>query len=284
MVPEQRRRDLVGILAAAVLVAGCGEPPPPSVKAGAQEVNSLGMALAWVPPGEYRMKAGNFSLGEDPLVKVERAYRIGVHEVTQEEYEGVMGENPSESSGPRHPVEQVTYAEAEEFCRRLTEREQEAGRLGEDRRYRLPTEAEWVWAAIAGDKDTPRGQPDDLDEVGWHIGNAGKMIDWDRPGGKPAPADRAGTHPVGLLRANAWGLHDMLGNVAEWCQDQSKTWPVGKSGELARAVHGGGWNAIGSHDPWTPFPQDPEDRGRARGFRVVLDTTETPQATSWLRP
>ena len=115
----------------------------------------------------------------------------------------MMGTNPSHFSGcDRCPVEEVSWDDAQEFVERLTARS--AGKS-----YRLPTEAEGEYAARAGTRGDD--YPEDLDGVAWHEGNSG---------------DR--THAVGQKAPNAWGLHDMLGNVAEWVQDWYGTYPGGR--------------------------------------------------------
>ena len=152
---------------------------------------------------------------------------MGKHEVTQGEWEAVMGQNPSgfEDCGSRCPVEQVSWEDAQEYVRRLNEREAAAGSSA---RYRLPTEAEWEYAARAGTVGARYGE---LDEIAWY---------WDNSG--------ATTHPVGGKPANAWGLHDMLGNVSEWVSDwlgdypsAAVTDPTGPSTGPYRVNRGGGW-------------------------------------------
>ncbi len=121
------------------------------------------------------------------------------HEVTQQEYEQVMGNNPSHFKGPNHPVENITWKEAVKYCEKLTQQERAAGRIAEDQEYRLPTEAEWEFAARA---ETTTVVPSNLNEISWNITNAGRS-----------------THPVAGKLPNEWGLYDMLGNVWEYCSD-----------------------------------------------------------------
>ena len=145
---------------------------------------------------------------------------MGKYEVTQEQYEQVMGVNPAHLKGAKNPVERVTWNSAVEFCRRLSAK---TGRT-----MRLPTEAEWEYAARAGSTGARYG---DLDSVAWYKGNSGKS-----------------THTVGKKKPNAWGLYDMLGNVWEWCHDWKGDYPsgavkdpTGPQAGLYRVSRGGSW-------------------------------------------
>ncbi len=197
-----------------------------ALPAGASRVFD-GMEFVWVPAGEFRM--GSVSPGADddeqPVtrVRISRGFWLGKHEVTQAEWQGVMGTVPSENSGcDRCPAERVSWADAQEFIRSLN------GRSGGNR-YRLPREAEWEYAARAG---TIRDRySEDLDAIAWYDDNAG-----------------GSTHPVGQKDPNAWGLHDMLGNVWEWVQDwkgeypgRTVTDPTGPSSGSSRVDRGGSW-------------------------------------------
>ena len=152
-------------------------------------------------------------------VTLTRGFWMGKYEVTQAQYEALMGENPSENKGESLPVEKVEWNEAKKFCQKFTELERKAGRLPKGWEYRLPTEAQWEYACRAGttlvwddEKDLvyPSTFGDDLSELGdyaWYSENSD---------GTP--------HPVGQKKPNAWGLCDMYGNVSEWVRDawQSK--------------------------------------------------------------
>jgi formylglycine-generating enzyme required for sulfatase activity len=201
-------------------------------------VNSLGMKVALIRAGEFEMGSSaediawatrqvgttrrDYDLwsllfqseGPRHRVRISKPFYLGVYEVTQAEYQHVMGVNPSEySSGgahkarvvgqdtARHPVERVSWNQAMEFCRRLSTMPQESSA---HREYTLPTEAQWEYACRAG--TTSRWHCGDdqttLSEYAWIKDNAGLA-----------------THPVGQKEPNAWGLHDMLGNGREWCLD-----------------------------------------------------------------
>ena len=154
---------------------------------------------------------------------------LGKYPVTQDLYFEVTGLRPSTFMGERLPVETVTWRDAVVFCNRLSLREglepcyavvegrEEVGFDPLANGYRLPTEAEWQYACRAGTSGIRYG---DLETVAWYKGNSeGK------------------SHPVGQKAANAWGLHDMLGNVWEWCNDIYDATVYGSY----RIFRGGGW-------------------------------------------
>ena len=168
-------------------------------------------------------------------VTLTKPFKMGVHEVTQAQYEQVMGVNPSKYKGANNPVENVSWEDAVEFSRRLSElpAEKAAGNV-----YRLPTDAEWEYACRAG-TTTKYSFGDDESDFGeswlgcWEnfLENSG-----------------TNTHPVGSKLPNAWGLYDMYGNVWEWCQDWEEDYPSGSvtdpsgaTSGLSRVVRGGCW-------------------------------------------
>ena len=169
-----------------------------------------GMEFVWVPAGEFRMGSNSpemlaYQGGQIVVtqVRISRGFWLGKYEVTQAEWQGVMGSNPSnyERCGARCPVENVSWNDAQEFIGRLN------GRSGGNR-YRLPTGAEWEYAARAGTTGDRYG---DVDAIAWHEDNS--------VGGGPKP--------VGQKAPNAWGLHDMLGNVLELVEDWDGEYPGG---------------------------------------------------------
>ena len=156
------------------------------------------MQFVRVSPGEFMMGCsdGDNDCGDEEKpahrVRITKAFEIGKYEVTQAQWESVMGENYSEFKGANRPVEHVSWLDAQEFLRRLTSKQ-------DGYRYRLPTEAEWEFAARAGTTGPYPGEPD---EIGWYTETSG-----------------AQTHPVGQKKPNPWGIHDMSGNVWEWTED-----------------------------------------------------------------
>ena len=191
-------------------------------------------------PGDVELKlvkveAGNFMMGSDeggsnekPVHKVTltKDYWLGETEVTQAQYEAVMGWNPSEfKKGGNFPVENVSWDDAMEFCRKLTERERKTGRLPSGYEYTLPTEAQWEYAARGGNKS--RGYKysgsDKLDEVGWYYENSGrKRLDEKKRDDSIFKSAGCITHLVKEKNPNELGLYDMSGNVCEWCRDSSE--------------------------------------------------------------
>ena len=222
--------------------------------AGASRVFDA-MDFVWVPAGEFRMGSTSSEADDDerPVtrVRISRGFWLGKYEVTQSEWESVMGSNPSYFSdcGGNCPVEQVSWEEVQDFIGRLNAR---AGREV----YRLPTEAEWEYAARAGTTGDRYGS---LDAIAWWDGNSGNR-----------------THPVGGKLANAWGLHDMLGNVWEWVQDWygeysggTVTDPRPRSGSNP-VLRGCTWN-VGARLCRTPnrIGYEPGGRDRSNGFRLL---------------
>jgi outer membrane protein assembly factor BamB len=245
-------------------------------------VNSIGMKLTRIPAGEFQMGSADSDPGarddEQPQhrVRITKSFYIGVFEVTQAEYEAVMGNNPSsfskvDAASPQRPVDDVTWYEAVEFCRRLTAQaaENRAGRI-----YRLPTEAEWEYACRAGTTTT------------FHYGNSLSSRQANFNGAYPFGDSAHGpflnhTTPVGSYAPNSFGLHDMHGNLHEWCLDRfdrdyyrvsPMVDPPGPEKGTSRVIRGGDWYSDG-RDCRSAFRYAdlPEGRFYALGMRVVCE-------------
>jgi formylglycine-generating enzyme required for sulfatase activity len=188
--------------------------------------NSVGMLLMPISSGEFMMGYAE-SKYEQPVhkVKITKSFHMGATEVTQAQWQAVMGNNPSFIIGADRPVENISWGECQEFVKKLSEKE--------GKTYCLPTEAEWEYACRAG-STTKFYFGDDVAPLGdyaWHGANSNVQ-----------------THPVGQKKANAWGLYDMYGNVWEWCQDRIARYeegeqidPTGGTKGSQRVFRGGAW-------------------------------------------
>jgi formylglycine-generating enzyme required for sulfatase activity len=192
--------------------------------------NTLNMKFCWCPPGQFLMgspvRDADRKENEDQVkVTLTRGFWLGKYEVTQEEWIDVMGTKPwrgqrEVKEGDYYPVTCVHREDALEFCRKLTAKEHQTGRLPKDWEYSLPTEAQWEYACRAG-TTTRFAFGDDWSELidyAWYIS-------WPTNASETNPVTIE-LHPiqVGQKKTNAWGLHDMHGNVSEWCRD----WYQGK--------------------------------------------------------
>ncbi len=227
--------------------------------------NSIGIKLALIPPGEFLMGSPDSdsvaSSNEKPQhrVQIAKPFYLGLYEVTQAQYQKVVGSNPSMFKGESLPVETVSWEDAMAFCTKLSEvaEERAAGRT-----YRLPTEAEWEYACRAGSasKYSFGDSEAELEKYAWYSKNSGFT-----------------THPVGEKQANGWGLCDMHGNVWEWCQDWYGAYaagaasdPSGSGAAAYRGLRGGSWYFYGGRCR-SAYRSElaPRFRSRSNGFRVA---------------
>jgi formylglycine-generating enzyme required for sulfatase activity len=219
--------------------------------------NQAGIEFVLVPPGSFMMGSTNGAADEKPVhqVTISQSFYIGKYEVTQAQWQSVMGSNPSnfKDCGGNCPVEQVSWDDAQNFVNKLNE-------SNDGFRYRLPTEAEWEYACRAGTTGDYAGT---LSEMAWYSENSGSK-----------------THAVGGKQPNAWGLADMHGNVWEWCQDwyhetyygaptDGTAWVTGGE-QKERVLLGGSWDSPATNLRSALRNGDaPGDRNLHFGFRVV---------------
>jgi formylglycine-generating enzyme required for sulfatase activity len=218
----------------------------PALVFSQQTQNPLTITVKGVSFKMIRVQGGTFTMGatseqssdayddEKPAHKVTLStYYIGETEVTQELWNAVMGSNPSYFKGSTRPVEQVSWEDCQEFIRRLN---QLTGK-----KFRLPTEAEWEFAARGGTKSAgyKYSGSNDLNSVAWY---------WDNAGTKGESSPDYGTHVVKTKKPNELGIYDMSGNVWEWCSDwygdytdAAQTNPQGVSTGSYRVFRGGSW-------------------------------------------
>jgi formylglycine-generating enzyme required for sulfatase activity len=237
----------------ALAIAGCGskeEPAPKSPAASTtapkQIVTETGLKMALLPAGDFLMGDNGEEADEKPAHKVHLdAFCIDMYEVTQASYESLMGRNPSKFQGPEKPVERISYYAAVKYCNMRSHKEglkecYDPETLACDfsaNGYRLPTEAEWEYACRAGTTSIYSfgTDPAKLRDYAWFKDNSD-----------------ADTHPVGQKKPNPWGLYDMHGNVAEWCNDfygqayyeeSPQDSPHGPATGEERVLRGGNWRS-----------------------------------------
>jgi sulfatase modifying factor 1 len=297
--PFARKVRLLFLLTVAIL--GCQRPTSvtpadePSVADAAssftgsragEEREVAGFKLCWCPAGKFLMGSPPDEPERRPdetqvEVTLSRGFWMGKYEVTQGQWKRVIGKLPGELTaelpeGDDYPVGNVNFAEAEAFCRKLTELGRESGGLPKEWEFRLPTEAQWEYACRAG-TTTATSFGDKLSSGQANF--KGKPYNGAEPGPSLGRAAKVGSYP-----ANAWGLHDMHGNTYEWCRDwyheklpggvdpdlSSRKGTMNRDGTFSRVRRGGAW----CDDGWPcrsafRLRYEPERRYDHIGFRIV---------------
>ena len=249
---------VVSIAAAVAWWAGAMKPlAQDKTQEQASVTNGIGMEFVAIPGGSYTMGSDAPAEEAPPHQVMVAPFYLGKYEVTQAQWQAVMGYNPSAYPHPQRPVDQVTWLEVQSFIDKLNRAENTS-------RYRLPSEAEWEYAARAG-SSTP-----------WFFGDDAAVLErfaWVNKSGD------IGTRPVGRGVPNPWGLYDMYGNVWEWVQDcwhdnyagappEAAVWSGGDCS--LRMLRGGGWNSPPAfarsavRGSYAPYLND-----NANGFRLV---------------
>lgn len=240
-----------------------------TTKAGSQVdlplVGVVRQPFVLIPSGGFTMGStsneNGHSKNEHQIeVTLSQPFWLAKTEVTQAQWEAVMGSNPSHFKGPNLPMENVSWEDAQVFINKLNERGilPEGWKFGEGWKFALPTEAQWEYACRAGEKGSYAGGS--LEEVGWYDGNSSSQ-----------------THEVGQKQSNAWGLHDMHGNVWEWCADwyedthKGGADPTGPFSGAVRVSRGGSWFYPASGCRAAYRSRDyPGTRLNSLGFRPAL--------------
>ena len=253
-------------------LAGCGEakhsaaapPRRPSVPLQKDFSMDLGagvsMEFVLIPSGEFIMGSNNGGNDERPphKVTIAKPFYLGKYEVTQKQWQTLMGDNPSHHKGDNKPVEWIRWYDCDRFMTELK-------RVAPGNQFRLPTEAEWEYACRAGTTNERHCADTELGEYAWYEKNSDSM-----------------THPVGQKKPNAWGLHDMHGNVLDWCQDFYVPNYDGAPADGTARPKGAEGNRVlrgGSYDSPTNKVRStyrcwgyPPVRHKIIGFRVLLET------------
>ena len=223
--------------------------------------NSIGMQFVLVPAGTFQRTDIQSKSNKNPTahkVTISKNFYLGIHEVTQEQWKAVMGDNPSYSTGRTRPVERVSWDTVQIFIKKLNS-------IEGHNRYRLPTEAEWEYASLAGSSGP------------FCFGDDPQMIDIYAWYGKNSNSD---TVPVGRKEPNSWGLYDMHGNVGEWIQDFYAPYPnsdvidpQGPSSGKFKIIRGGNFES----DLWhcrsaARLDTASVNNNDRTGFRLALST------------
>lgn len=275
-------------------VAPVADSPPvvEGSEAGEERVFE-GISMSWCPPGQFQMgspwnEKGRFQDETPHQVHLTRGFWIAKTEMTQRQWKQVMGNNPSIIQRDHLPVDQVNWSDVQAWVEKMNQQHPPAPGW----KWALPSEAQWEYACRAGTA-TPiysgpleilgeRNAPA-LDPIAWYGGNSsvgftGDGFDTSIWPEKQYPGGKAGVRDVGGKLPNAWGIHDMLGNVWEWCADWYDAYPLGSVTDptgpptgTTRVMRGGSWgngavvcrSAVRGED-------SPENKGEGLGFRCVI--------------
>jgi len=249
------------VVASSVGRASAPRPSQPLTASQLKEMtvdlgDGVKMEFVLIPAGSFMMGSDKDS-GAKPVhrVTITQPFYIGKYEVTQEQWEKVMGGNPSHFKGAKNPVDSVCWDDCQKFLEALK------GKVP-SQTFRLPTEAEWEYACRARSKTeySYGDSPDKLSDYAWFNDNSQEQ-----------------PHPVGQKKPNAWGLYDMHGNVREWCQDwhgeysaKSATDPTGAESGSARVLRGGSVGGASFCRSASRVSDAPSSRSSYYGLRVVM--------------
>ena len=221
-----------------------------------ENINGAQIQMVYAPGGKFLMGSPPSETGRDndegsQSETTVTSFYISKYEVTQAQYKAVTGANPSSFKGDDLPVDSVSWNDAVEFCRKLSQT------TGRD--YRLPTEAEWEYAGRAGTTGPYAGN---IDALTWYSANSGSR-----------------THPVGQKQPNGFGLYDMNGNVWEWCQSKYRPYPYNANdgredlqGTDVRVLRGGSWESS-ANSCRSAYRRRVIPDARSIGFRIVWPAT-----------
>jgi formylglycine-generating enzyme required for sulfatase activity len=253
-------RHLLCLLALCAGTLGAAEPKALHVTLRGR----VDLDFVWVPPGSFQMGSPTGEVDEQPVRRVElrKGFWMSRCEISQRQYESVMSTNPSSFRGPELPVDSVSFRDVQNFLAKLPLRSS----LPADLLARLPTEAEWEYACRGGAESPTPEQPaaEALAPVAWFADNS-----------------QLTTHPCGRLAPNGYGLHDLLGNVWEWCNDsyleryyalaESHEDPSGPQVGSTRVLRGGCWRSEpAACRPANRFQYRIWSKDHTVGFRLVL--------------
>lgn len=265
-----------------LFVAGCGDRVSLS-----DEIHTILLSdnvrleMIRVEAGSFTMSAKDGENEPDEVphhAKLSKDYYIGRTEVTQAQWMAIMGSNPSEFMGDDLPVENVTWNDAMEFCEKMNDME----RAPKGWKFTLPTETQWEYAARGGNRSNnyKYSGSDEVDEVAWYYQNSGDSRLNGLSFADEVISNHCKTHPVAQKKANELGLHDMSGNVFEWCLDDWKQDNSKQRAEFTRGNESGGSRRVFRGGVWlghasfcrsaSRFSRLPGDVSCYLGFRVVL--------------